>query len=225
MLTQGGVQYKQYKIEVSKMSLRIAICCCNDIYGQGIKHIIESDGLDLNTTTICSKTEEIIDVKPDLLIADFSALSTISVDTLFKHKVEILVLWSDCLPRIEDKRLSGFISKGVVGILSHKINPSELTKAIKKAVAGELWFDRKKLKDVMSIMNNVESGMQIPLTRREMEIVKLICKGYRNKEIMKNLHILEQSVRKHLNRIYKKVGVTDRLQLALHAIGHWPNCN
>jgi two-component system, NarL family, response regulator DegU len=206
------------------MPLRIAICCCNDIYGVGIKYIVEGNGLDLDDTIVCSKTEEIIDAKPDLLIADFSALSKISVDTLVIHKVEILILWSHCLPKLEDKRLYSLISKGIVGILSPKINPAGLSKAIKKAVAGELWFDRKKLKDVVSNMNNVESEIQNPLTKKEMEVVKLICKGYRNKEIMLKLCIREQSVRKHLNRIFKKVGVNDRLQLALHAVKHWPDC-
>lgn len=56
------------------------------------------------------------------------------------------------------------------------------------------------------------------LTIREIEIVKMICNGYSNKEIMKLLSISEQSVKSHLSRIYKKTGVSDRLQLALYAI-------
>ncbi len=207
------------------MSLRIAVCCCNDIYGAGIKYLLERSKLDLDAIINCSQTEEIIDAKPDLLIADYSALSKISVDTLVEQKVEILVLRTHCLPGMEDKRLSNFISKGVVGIYSPKSNGTGLSTAIKKAVAGELWYDRKQLKNVMLHMNNVRSEIENPLTRREMEAVKLICKGYRNKEIMHKLNIREQSVRKLLNRVYKKVGVKDRLQLALHAIKHFPNCN
>ncbi len=207
------------------MSLRIAICCCNDIYGSGIKYLLERSKLDLDAIINCSETEEIIDAEPDLLIADYSALSNISVDTLVEQKVEILVLWTHCLPGIEDKRLSNFISKGVVGIFSPETNGSGLSMAVKKAVDGELWFDRKQLKNIMTNMNNVKPDRENPLTRREMEAVKLICKGYRNKEIMQKLKIREQSVRKLLNRVYKKVGVTGRLQLAIHAIKHIPDCN
>ena len=79
------------------MSLRIAICCCNDIYGAGVKYLLERSKLDLDAIINCSQTEEIIDAKPDLLIADYGALSTISVDALVEQKVEILVLWSHCL--------------------------------------------------------------------------------------------------------------------------------
>ena len=56
------------------------------------------------------------------------------------------------------------------------------------------------------------------LTEREIEIVKLICEGLSNKEIKKSLKITDQSVRAPLSRIYKKTGVSDRLQLALLAV-------
>ena len=159
-----------------------------------------------------------------MLIADYDALSTISVDVLVEQKVDILVLWSNFLPSIASKRLSNFISNGVVGILSPETSVSELCLAIKKTVAGELWYDRKQLKNIMFPTNNSKSEIQSPLTRREMQAVKLVCKGYRDKEIMRKLNIREQSVRSLLNRIYKKIGVHDRLQLAIHAIKHLPNC-
>ncbi len=207
------------------MSLRIAICSCNNIYGAGIKYLLEKSNLDLDAIINCSETEEIIDAKPDLLIADYSNLSTISVDVLVEQKVDILVLWSNFLNGIEDKSLSNFISKGIVGILSPKTSVSELSQAIKKTAAGELWYDRKQLKSIMFHANNNKSKTQSLLTSREMQAVKLICKGYRDKEIMRRLNIREQSVRRLLNGIYKKVGVHDRLQLALHAIKHFPNCS
>ncbi len=207
------------------MSLRIAICSGNNIYGAGIKYLLEKSNLDLDAIINCSETEEIIDAKPDLLIADYSTLSTISVDVLVEQKVDILVLWSNFLPGIEDKSLSNFISKGIVGILSPKTSVSELCLAIKKTAAGELWYDRKQLKSIMFHANNNKSKTQSILTDREMQVVKMICKGYRDKEITRRLNIREQSVRRLLNGIYKKVGVHDRLQLALHAIKHFPNCS
>ena len=207
------------------MSLRIAICSCNDIYGAGIKYLLEKSKLDLEAVINCSQTEEIIDAKPDLLIIDYGAFSTISADALVKQELDILVLWSSFLPGIASKRLSNFISNGVVGILSPKTGVSELCLAIKKTVAGELWYDRKQLKEILFHTNNLESEIHSPLTSREMQAVKLVCKGYKDKEIMQKLNIREQSVRSLLNRIYKKVGVHDRLQLAIHAIKHLPNCN
>jgi DNA-binding NarL/FixJ family response regulator len=63
---------------------------------------------------------------------------------------------------------------------------------------------------------------KIDLTKKEKEIVSLICNGCRNKEIAQRLDISEQTVKSHCNRIYKKVGVSDRLQLALYTHKLWP---
>lgn len=57
------------------------------------------------------------------------------------------------------------------------------------------------------------------LAKREKEIIFHICQGFRNKEIAQKLQISEQTVKSHCNRIYRKLGVTDRLQLALLSQG------
>ncbi|GAN32555.1 MAG: DNA-binding response regulator [Candidatus Brocadia sp. AMX2] len=109
-----------------------------------------------------------IKTNPDILITDFHALSAMSPDTLFKHKIGILLLWTGCLPGLEDENLLGFISQGVIGILSTEASPSELRKAIKSVAAGELWFNRKKLKDILSCVKNVAEEIH-ELTKKKRE--------------------------------------------------------
>src|SRR6266853_1867764 len=58
------------------------------------------------------------------------------------------------------------------------------------------------------------------LSDREKEIVQLVAQGYRNKEIGEKLFISEQTVKNHLHNIFDKLGVSDRLELALYAIHH-----
>ena len=93
------------------------------------------------------------------------------------------------------------------------------TQAIKVVHSGELWLDRKMLKGVIHQMNPSEK--KVSLTKKEKEIVSLICEGLRNKEIAQKLNISEQTVKSHCNRIFKKVGVSDRLQLALYTHKVW----
>lgn len=201
------------------MSLRIAICCCNYLYGEGIKQLIEQNGLDIETAINCSDPEEIIDTKPDLVIADINTFPDMFFEKPMEHNVRFLLLGTGCLPRIEKERLLDLVSKGLVGILPPMSDYSQLKKAIKSVVSGELWFERSKLQDIVSNMNSIAEKRRRPLlTGTEMEIVKMICQGYSNKEIMKQLKVTEQSVKSHLNRIYKKTGVSDRLQLAIYAI-------
>ncbi len=82
----------------------------------------------------------------------------------------------------------------------------------------DLWFERKSLQGAINGTDSVTSNNTPHLTERELEIVELICEGQTNKEIKKSLKITEYSVRAHLSRIYKKTGVSDRLQLALLAM-------
>ncbi len=200
------------------MSLKIAICCCNYLYGEGIKQLIEQNGLDIDTAINCSVPEEINEIKPDLVIADINTFPNIFFDTPMEHDVRFLLLGTGCLPRIEGERLLDLVSKGLVGILPPTTDYSQFKKAIKSVISGELWFERGKLQDLVSNMNSFVAKKRSFLTRIETEIVKMICQGHSNKEIMKKLKVTEQSVKSHLNRIYKKTGVSDRLQLAIYAI-------
>ncbi len=132
--------------------------------------------------------------------------------------------WQEKTPKINlynfniYKGHADFVSKGLVGILPYSADYSQLKKAIKSVTSGELWFERKKLQDLVSGMESEKAKKKNLLTKIETEIVKMICLGYSNKKIMKKLRVTEQSVKSHLNRIYKKTGVSDRLQLAVDAI-------
>lgn len=200
------------------MSFIIAISCCSYLFGESIKRFLEENKLDTSSFNICLDPKEIVKAKPDLLITDFFTLSNILHNISLKQKVRILLIGTGCIPKIEKDHLNDFISQGLVGILSSTSNLSELKKAIKSIIAGELWFDRIRLHEVVSTMNNVSVKKKPYLNEKELEIVKMICNGYSNKKIVKKLNISEDSVKSQLSRIYKKTGVNDRLQLAIIAL-------
>jgi DNA-binding NarL/FixJ family response regulator len=204
------------------MKLKIAICCCNCLFGEGIKSLIEKYKKEykLNITTVlnCFDPKMINSEKPDLLIADFNTLSDMFHEDFLRNKLRVLLLGTRCLPIIEDGRLADYISHGLVGILSPDTNESQFSKALNTIISGELWFERKRLQGAVPGNNSVTSKKAPHLTEKEIEIVRLICEGLSNKEIKKSLKMTDQSVRAHLSRIYKKTGVSDRLQLALLAV-------
>ncbi len=204
------------------MELKIAICCCNGLFGEGIKSLVEKYEKEykLNITTVfnCFDPKKMNSEKPDLLITDFNTLSDMFHEDFFHDKLRVLLLGTRCLPIIEDGRLADFISHGLVGILSPDANGSQFSKALNTIISGELWFKRKRLQGAVDGANSVTKKNAPHLTEKEIEIIKLICDGLSNKEIKKSLKITEQSVRAHLSRIYKKTGVSDRLQLALLAV-------
>ncbi|CAN2043588.1 Response regulator transcription factor [Candidatus Magnetomoraceae bacterium gMMP-1] len=203
-------------------SLKIVLYCSNLLFGKLIKQLIEEKfGIDA-TVINCSDCHKLVEIKPDLLIIDFNTLSCMPCNTL-PEDIKILLLGTVCFPSINKDHLLKLLSKGLIGFLPPMTNISEFKKAIKCIASGEVWFTRKKLKDMISLINSTQIKTEPYLTPREKEIIKMICNGYRNKEIIWELNISEQAVKSHLNRIYKKFKVSDRLQLALHALNHFPN--
>jgi len=99
-----------------------------------------------------------------------------------------------------------------------------LVKSIQRVYAGEIWLDNRMTAEVMKAFSkSSESGPRREkplLSDREKEIVQLVAQGFRNKEIGEKLFISEQTVKNHLHNIFDKLGVSDRLELALYAIHH-----
>lgn len=88
---------------------------------------------------------------------------------------------------------------------------------------GEIWLDNRITAEVMKAFAKTSYGPRRDkplLSDREKEIVQPVAQGYRNKEIGGKLFISEQTVKNHLHNIFDKLGVSDRLELALYAIHH-----
>jgi DNA-binding NarL/FixJ family response regulator len=89
--------------------------------------------------------------------------------------------------------------------------------------AGEIWLDNRMTAEVInafSVAGAAPRGEKALLSDREKEIVHLVAQGFRNKEIGEKLFIREQTVKNHLHNIFDKLGVSDRLELALYALHH-----
>jgi two-component system, NarL family, nitrate/nitrite response regulator NarL len=101
-----------------------------------------------------------------------------------------------------------------------------LIKAIEKVNAGEVWIDRGTMGHLFQeMMRNgepadAEQGKIKSLTERELQVVKLIAEGLKNKEISKRLFISETTVTHHLTSIFSKLDVSDRLELVIYSFTH-----
>jgi DNA-binding NarL/FixJ family response regulator len=117
---------------------------------------------------------------------------------------------------------------GCSGIVLKQTAPDLIVKSIRKVHAGEIWLDSHTTAAVMRQFqtgtegNNSAGGgkgrERSPLSAREREIVALVAQGYKNKEMAEKMFISEQTVKNHLHNIFDKLGVSDRLELALYAI-------
>ena len=121
---------------------------------------------------------------------------------------------------------------GTSGIVLKQTATDLLIKSIRKVHAGEIWLDANTTAAVMRQFSAPEEAPPLPpapvaqsrdrdrtpLSQREREIVALVAQGFKNKEMAEKLFISEQTVKNHLHNIFDKLGVSDRLELALYAI-------
>jgi two-component system, NarL family, nitrate/nitrite response regulator NarL len=120
---------------------------------------------------------------------------------------------------------------GCSGVLNKEVPTNLIEKSILKVYAGEIWLDSNTTAAVMrkfSSPGDITSSQgpgngkapreRAQLSQREREIIILIAQGYKNKEIAEKMFITEQTVKNHLHNVFDKLGVSDRLELALYAI-------
>ena len=115
---------------------------------------------------------------------------------------------------------------GVTGIVGTNQNARVLTRAIQQVSEGEVWLNQKLIERLLN--NNLSADgngnnrnrsfyKEDHLTNRELEVVKMIGLGLKNKDISEKLFISEATVRHHLSSIYSKLHIEDRLNLAIYA--------
>ena len=115
---------------------------------------------------------------------------------------------------------------GARGLLLKDKSPEQLLKAIRKVHAGELWFERAVLEAALQRAVSSQQGRDpverriAELTARELEVVRLIGEGLKNRDIAEQLGISEKTVRNHLSMVFDKLGVSDRLELLVFAYRH-----
>jgi len=113
--------------------------------------------------------------------------------------------------------------RGVRGIISRSISPDLLVRCVRKIAAGETWIDNQSVSWVIEAYRAQAAALVSPrnqprLSPKEMAIIACITQGKRNKEIAYQLGTTEQVIKNYLRKIYDKLGVSDRLELALYCL-------
>jgi DNA-binding NarL/FixJ family response regulator len=113
--------------------------------------------------------------------------------------------------------------RGVRGIISRSISPDLLVRCVRRIAAGETWIDNQSVNWVIEAYRAQAAALVSPrnqprLSPKELAIITCITQGKRNKEIAFQLGTTEQVIKNYLRKIYDKLGVSDRLELALYCL-------
>ena len=166
--------------------------------------------------------------QPDILLLELKmdGLDGLTVLQELQHcqsktKTIVLTAWEDKNHFVQAMKF------GARGIVLKRTASELLIKSIRKVHAGEIWLDSHAVAVMRQFSSSTETaplavrGQDLfPLSPREREIVALVAQGFSNSEVAGKMFITEQSVKNHLHNIFDKLGVSDRLELALYAISH-----
>ncbi len=113
--------------------------------------------------------------------------------------------------------------RGVRGIVTRSISPDLLVRCVRRIAAGETWIDNQSVNWVIEAYRAQAASLVNPKTQprlspKEMAIITCITQGKRNKLIAFQLGTTEQVMKNYLRKIYDKLGVSDRLELALYCL-------
>jgi len=116
-----------------------------------------------------------------------------------------------------------YLRRGVRGILTRSVSPDLLVRCVRKVAAGETWLDNQGVNWVIeAYRSQAEQGatpkQQLRLSEKEMLIIGGVTQGLKNKDIALEVGTTEQVVKNYLRKIYDKLGVSDRLELALYSM-------
>jgi DNA-binding NarL/FixJ family response regulator len=115
---------------------------------------------------------------------------------------------------------SRFLSAGAHGVVYRNVTGPALVECVRKTAAGESWVQDLAVPAELTENDMVGLRVRDRLTAKELRIVALIVQGYKNKEIATQLGTTEQVIKNYLRNVYDKIGVSDRLELALFTIHH-----
>lgn len=166
-------------------------------------------------------------LKPDVLLLDLAmprlpGLETLREPTAAAVPTRIILLTA----AIEKPQIVEALQLGARGVVLKEAATQLLLKSIRCVMKGEYWVGRDAVSDMVACLRELtasrEQGRQKPfgLTPRELEIVTAIVAGATNKDISRQLSISEDTVKHHLTNIFDKLGVSNRLELALYAVNN-----
>jgi two-component system, NarL family, nitrate/nitrite response regulator NarL len=217
--------------------IRIVVADDHPIFRDGLCRLLALEE-DFEVVAQAQDGRQVLDVlqqyEPDILLLDLKmpgldGLATLQRLQASKNRTRVIVLTAS-----DDKNeFVQAMKLGTSGIVLKQTATELLIKSIRKVHAGEIWLDSHTTAAVIRqfVANDDAPAPPIPtasapsrererspLSQREREIVALVAQGFKNKEMAEKMFISEQTVKNHLHNIFDKLGVSDRLELALYAI-------
>lgn len=220
----------EYSLDPETARIRIILADSEAIFRMGMARIFsgESD-LDVvaQTDTLLQTLSAVAEMPADVILfeAGLSPTPAEAVSEVARRAVlpaTKLILVTQ--PAGEQETVD-YLRRGVRGILTRTVSPELLVRCVRKVAAGETWLDKQGVNWVIQAyrsqaLQSSAPKQQLRLSEKEMLIISGVTQGLKNKDIAREVGTTEQVVKNYLRKIYDKLQVTDRLELALYSMHH-----
>lgn len=211
-------------METSRSTIRIAIADDHPIVLAGLEQLFKLEE-DFEIVARCANGEEALEAVrthlPDILILDLrmpdrSGLGVLRQMKDRQHPTRVVVLTA----ALDEDEVIEAIRLGARGVVLKEMAPRLLIQCVRKVFEGGQWLEKESVGRALEKI--IRRGAVSPsaagsLTPRELEVVRLVAEGLRNKEIGERLMISEGTVKIHLHSIYEKLQIGGRVELSVYA--------
>ncbi|MGC1157766.1 MAG: response regulator transcription factor [Acidobacteriaceae bacterium] len=210
--------------------IRVLIADDHPLFRDGLRRLLQAEP-GFEVVGEASDGDVLVDLarktRPDILLLDLSmprqdGMEVLRELSLSKIPVRTLLLTAS----IEKAQIVQALKLGAYGVIMKESTTQRLFDSIQCVMAGQYWIGRESVSDLVRALRSVaptENGVRgkdFGQTTRELEIVTLVVAGYSNPDIAQRCSISEQTVKHHISNIFDKLGVSNRLELALFAVNH-----
>jgi len=211
-------------------AIRIVIADDHPVFREGLVKLLEAKP-DLHVVGVaCDGADAmalVAKLEPDLLLLDLAMPRMTGLAALHELKDRStrtrIIMVTAAIDRTE---IITALQLGAQGVVLKGSASEVLFKSIRAVMAGQYWVGRNRVADLTTALHELAAShpqptrKQFGLTPRELEIIGVILGGYSNNDIAVKFAISEKTVKHHLTNIFDKLGVSNRLELALFALHH-----